>query len=203
MIEYERLKNDSINLLYRKFDLDNHNENYSYRLKRFNHSISVMEYALKLAKIYNYSCIDKVILAAIFHDYAKFESFEKYQEIVEENDLDAELLTIEFENIRHALLGGYVVERELGIHDLEVLQAIKYHATGKSDMNMLEKIIFISDYAEESREGEMFEKIRKASLESLDYAVCLEAMLSIENIKSRNLKVNPLTLECYEFYKNR
>lgn len=202
-MEYERLINDSIKLLYRKFDLDNHNDTYDIRLKRFYHSISVMEYALKLAKLYNYPYIEKVILAGIFHDYSKFESFERYEQVVANNALDKKFLSSDYSNIRHALLGDVIVEEELGIHDLEILNAIKYHATGKINMNKLEKIIFISDYAEESRKGEMFEKIRKASLKSLDYAVYLEAMLSIENIKSRNLKVNPLTLECYEFYKNR
>ena len=68
---------------------------------------------------------------------------------------------------------------------------------------MSEKIVFVSDYAETSRVGEMFEKVRNASLISLDEAVLIESALSIENIKSRGLEVVGLTIDCYNYYKDK
>lgn len=190
-------------ILYKKFNLDDKTGNYERRLKRYNHSISVMEFALVLSEKYNYENKEKVLIASLLHDYAKFESFDRYSQIVNKYNLSKELLNEEYTNVRHALLGSYIIQEELGITDEEILNAIKYHATGKSNMTTLEKIVFISDYAETSRIGEMFEKVRAASFRSLDEAVLIECELSIENIKKRNLHVVGETLNCLEYYKNR
>lgn len=166
---------------------------------RYFHSISVMEYSLKLAKHYGYLDLDKVILASIFHDYAKFETIDKYQEIIRKYNLDENILKYN-SKILHALLGAYIVKEELGIDDEEVIEAIKYHTTGKANMSVLEKIIYVSDYAELRREGKMFDIVREASLISLDEAVKLESKLSIDYILERGFDVMYLTKECYDFY---
>ena len=51
----------------------------------------------------------------------------------------------------HAKLGAYLAENEYGIKDREVLDAITYHTTGRPEMTMLEKILYIADYIEPNR----------------------------------------------------
>lgn len=199
----DEMRHNAVITLIKKYRLDDQSRKYDKRESRLNHSISVMMYALKLAEKYDYQDIDKVFYASIFHDYAKFEDLDKYKEIVEKHQLSEEYLESKYDNVRHALLGYYIVEEELGISDSEILNAIKYHATGKGNMTTLEKIIYISDYAEFLREGEMFDAIRNATDISLDYAVLMEAKLSIENIKKRNIEVLDFTVQCYEYYKRR
>lgn len=199
----EKLINDCKDKLYKKFDLDNQTDNYPRRLARYNHSLKVLDWALKLSDIYEYADKTKVVYASIFHDFAKFASDEQYLEIINKYNLDKSLMNKEYKNVRHAILGSYIVKEELGIVDQEVLDAITFHATGKKNMTLLEKIVFVSDYAETSRVGEIFEKVRNASLISLDEAVLIESALSIENIKSRGLEVVGLTIDCYNYYKDK
>ena len=71
----------------------------------------------------------------------------------------------------HGKVGAYIARADYGIEDEDILNAIFYHTTGRSNMSKLEKLIFLCDYTEEGRTGENFEKIRNLSYKSIDLAI--------------------------------
>jgi predicted HD superfamily hydrolase involved in NAD metabolism len=130
---------------------------------RYNHSLSVGKKAVEIAKTFNFDVdLKKIEIAGILHDYAKFETMYKFIEIVAEYNLDFNILK-ENPKILHALLGPYIVNKELGITDKEILNAIKYHATGALDMDIYAEILYVADVAEDLRDGEGFTKVKEYS----------------------------------------
>ena len=68
-------------------------------------------------------------------------------------------------------MGAILARTTYGIDDIEVLNAIKYHTTGRRNMTMLEKIVFIADYIEPSRRFDGVEATRKQAFRDIDQAV--------------------------------
>ena len=75
-------------------------------------------------------------------------------------------------DLTHPFLGAEVAKREYGVEDEEILEAIRWHTTGKPDMTVLDKIIFIADYIEPNRKKfDGLETARKLAYEDLDKAM--------------------------------
>jgi len=85
---------------------------------------------------------EKVVVACILHDCAKYLKAEDYGYIPPENMPD---------EVIHAFLGRIVAESDFGVTDGEILDAVKYHCTGRSNMTTLEKLVYVADYTEEGR----------------------------------------------------
>lgn len=174
---------------------------YPTGYKRFKHSEGVYKEALSLVDFYNFNVDrEKLYLAAMLHDYAKFETFETYKNIIEEKNISEDFLK-ENPKILHALLGHYVVEKELNISDAEVLSAICFHTTGKENMTLLEELIFLADFIEENRKGKYFEDIKKVAYIDFKKAIALELELLIKKLTIKSSEVNQNTLKAYNYYK--
>lgn len=172
-------------------------EKDNFRLK---HSFNVKDESLKLAKRYNYNNKNKVILAAVLHDYAKNYSDNELLDIVKREDINADYWEKKIPVILHAPVSAYLAEEEFGITDVEVLDAIRYHVTGRPKMSLLEKIIFIADIIEPSREFKGVNKIRESAKESLNKSIVLtcESILNY-NINKKSL-IHPNTLLTRNYY---
>ena len=95
-------------------------------------------------------------------------------------------------------------EHEYGITDREILDSITYHTTGRPDMSMLEKIIFIADYIEPNRrEIPGLAEIRGIVFQDIDRAVCLSAERTVRYLTDGGKAVDPATISTYEFYKEK
>ncbi len=103
----------------------------------------------------------------------------------------------------HPFLGAEVAKREYQVLDEDVLNAIRFHTTGRPNMSLLEKIVFIADYIEPNREkfGGLDEARRLAYLD-LDKAMVYILENTIEYVKARGRMLHPLSLEALEYYKN-
>ena len=140
--------------------------------KRYSHSLRVMETALKLCQIYNEK-EDRVRLAAILHDCGKM--LDQAQLLQASKDFDIVLDEYMENNIEliHAPLGAKIAEKKYKIKDQEVLNAIKYHTTGRENMTLLDKIIFIADYIEPKRNFEGIDEIRQLAPIDIDRSIVL------------------------------
>lgn len=83
----------------------------------------------------------------------------------------------------------------------EVYEAIRWHTTGKADMTLLEKIIYMADYIEPNRDFEGVEKLRALAYEDLDAAMALGLKMSLEDIRSYGQEPYIASVEAYEWYK--
>lgn len=163
--------------------------------KRYEHTVGVMETAIQLAEKYGEDC-KKAELAAIFHDYAKFRPKEEMEKIIIAKNMSQQLLEFHSE-LWHAPVGAYLVQLEAGIHDEDILQAIRFHTTGNKNMNTLDKIVFLADYIEPGRKFPGVDDVRKVALENLNEAVVMALRNTIKFLLDKKQPVYPDTLETY------
>ncbi|MDY3005471.1 bis(5'-nucleosyl)-tetraphosphatase (symmetrical) YqeK [Anaerococcus sp. AGMB00486] len=173
------------------FNLDEYKDKLidNIGIKRFNHCLRVRDFALKLNKrLDNY----KIETAAILHDCAKYN--EKYYLDKYKNYCNFDKEILENKAVIHAFLGKIIAEKEYNINDEEILNAIKYHTTGRVNMTELEKIIFLADACEEKRNYQGVEEIRNLAFKDLDKAVLKTLDGNIKSLIDRGLIIFPLTI---------
>ena len=162
---------------------------------RYQHTIGVMETAIVLAERFG-ADPRKAELAAIFHDYAKFRPKEEMRQIIVEQNMPAELLEYNSE-LWHAPVGAYLVEIEAGVTDQEVLDAIRYHTSGRIGMTLLDKIIYLADYIEPGRHFPGVEEVREMAGEDLEKALIQSMKNTIQFLMKKNQPVFPDTFNAY------
>lgn len=162
-------------------------------LKRFTHTLGVVEMSEKLAKIYN-ADIEKCKVAALLHDICKEMDMEYIKNICENNFMN-ELSEEDLENneILHGFVGSYYVKTELGINDKEILNAIKYHTIGAKNMTLVEKIVYIADAIEYGRNYPSVVEIREETFKNLDRGILMEIEHKEKYLKSIGKKSHPNT----------
>ena len=169
--------------------------------KRFEHTLGVAYTAANLAFIHG--CDDKkALIAGLLHDSAKCLTHKKRLAVCKKKCI--EITKVEEENpvLLHAKVGAFYAKENYGIKDEEILNAILYHTTGREDMTLLEKIIYVADFIEPHRKKlpGLYE-IRKMAFEDLDMAVYMILENSLQYLKKGNSKIDPKTEETYIFYK--
>ncbi|BCB04900.1 bis(5'-nucleosyl)-tetraphosphatase (symmetrical) YqeK [Bacillus sp. KH172YL63] len=162
---------------------------------RFVHTCGVMETSIELAKRYG-ADEGKAELAAIFHDYAKFRDKEEMKGIIIEENLPQDLLLYNSE-LWHAPVGALLVEREVGIKDEEILDAIRYHTSGKEGMTILDKVVYLADYIEPNRQFPGVEEVRELAEESLDLALIKALQNTMTFLMKKNQAIYPDTFRFY------
>ncbi|WP_400242558.1 bis(5'-nucleosyl)-tetraphosphatase (symmetrical) YqeK [Niallia sp. JL1B1071] len=166
--------------------------------KRYIHTIGVMETAIQLATKYGAN-VEKAEIAAIFHDYAKFRSKEEMKQIIVEENMDPNLLLFHSE-LWHAPVGAFLVEKEVGINDREILDAIRYHTSGRPEMSMLEKIVYLADYIEPGRAFPGVDEVRELAEVNFERAFLQAVKNTIMFLIRNNRAVFPLSFETYNSY---
>lgn len=146
--------------------------------KRLNHSLRVMNEAKKLSKIYGED-EEKASMAGLLHDCARYSDKSYLLKKAEDFDIILNNIYTKNANLLHAPLGEKVAKEEYCIRDKDVLNAIKYHTTGRENMSKLEKIVYLADYIEPNRDFEGIEEIRNLCFKEKDLDLAL--VKSIDN----------------------
>ncbi len=168
--------------------------------ERFRHTLGVSDTAVKLAAIYGCD-VQKAEIAGLMHDCAKCIDKEQSFKICAEYGVELSEIEIKNPALIHAKLGAIVAKNDYGITDNEILSAIRFHTTGKPNMTLLEKIIYISDYIEPGRTSiPDIENIRKTCFEDLNKGLVTILGSSLTYIKEKGFLLDPQTLETYNFY---
>jgi predicted HD superfamily hydrolase involved in NAD metabolism len=162
---------------------------------RFQHTIGVMDTAIVLAERYG-ADVKKAELAAIFHDYAKFRPKDEMKQIIIDQGMEPQLLAFNSE-LWHAPVGAYLVEKEVGIKDEEILDAIRYHTSGRMGMSLLDKIIYLADYIEPGRHFPGVDEVRDLAKANLNLALIQAIKNSIQFLMRKNQPVYPDTIYTY------
>ncbi|MCA1025406.1 bis(5'-nucleosyl)-tetraphosphatase (symmetrical) YqeK [Cytobacillus kochii] len=162
---------------------------------RYQHTIGVMNSAIELAERFG-ADVKKAEMSAIFHDYAKFHPKEEMKACIIAEDMPSDLLEYNSE-LWHAPVGAYLVETKVGITDREILEAIRYHTSGRANMSLLEKVVYLADYIEPGRHFPGVEEVRELAQRDLDEALIQAVKNSILFLMKKNQSVYPLTLTMY------
>lgn len=162
--------------------------------RRLKHTAGVIEYALKLNGALGLDR-DKVVLACVLHDVAKYmraEDFPAFEVPVDMPD-----------SVVHAFLGEYVAKNVLGVTDKEVLTAIRYHTTGRPAMSTLEKLVYVADLLERNRDYSGVNKLRKAVEENFEsgFRECMRQ--GYKHLKQMLMDggIYHLTADAYDYYE--
>ncbi|MBR1967961.1 MAG: nicotinate (nicotinamide) nucleotide adenylyltransferase [Clostridia bacterium] len=160
--------------------------------KRVKHTADVLICALKKAKSLKLDT-EKVKIAATLHDCAKYLDYTKIEGFVLPDGVPAPVV--------HSYLGAFVAEKYLGVTDEEVLDAIRYHTSGKAEMSTLGKLIFVADMVEEGRDYDGVEVLR-ALYEKDDFEKCFIECLKEEFLHLINKKqyIYAETINAFNYY---
>jgi predicted HD superfamily hydrolase involved in NAD metabolism len=160
--------------------------------KRWIHTLGVISSAEILAGRFGASP-DKAKLAAVLHDVCKYWSIDQQANLLREHRLGEDLLDYNKE-LWHAPLGAYIAETEYQISDREVLDAIRYHTSGRESMTILDKIVCLADYIEPNRNYPGVEKIRELANHHLEKALIAGFDSTIAYLIAQNQRIYPLTI---------
>lgn len=164
--------------------------------KRYIHTIGVTDTAIELAKRYGEDP-KKAEVAAILHDSCKYADREWMKQIIIEQHMNRTLLQYHHE-LWHGPVGAYVAETEFHVADVAVLNAIRYHTTGRVGQSDLEKIVYIADMIEPNRKFPGVDELRKAAEELTLHDLMIKCLThSISFLISKHQPVFPDSFECY------
>ncbi len=112
------------------------------------------------------------------------------------------------DSVWHQFAGAYVAEHAFGVNNQEILNAIRYHTSGRAGMAELEKLIFLADMVEEARTYEGVEDLRKLFWEkkgkgALDECLRMALRETIAHLQGNGAEIYPLTLQAYKFYEEK
>ncbi len=167
--------------------------------RRLCHSIGTAHEAVRLAQRYG-ADRDKAYIAGLLHDVAKGKCGCELQQLASEYDISID--DVEADNIEliHGRLGAAMIKKQLGIDDEEILSAIRWHTTGRRGMTLLEKIIYIADLIEPSRDFIGVDDIRSMAYEDIDLAMRKALQEVIGFVKKRGFALHPNSIEAYNDY---
>lgn len=186
----EVLKIISANGLYRSYERYVQKVKSMLREKRWRHTCGVVLAGLKINERVGLP-FEKVFLGCLLHDCMK--QVDRVNPGVPEGVVGTKVL--------HAFNGAEEAKLGFGITDPEILDAIRYHTTGRAGMTALDKLVYTADMVEElTRDFEGVEELRAAAYRDLDdgfvrcFKVCYDSLIR------RGIPIYYLTLDCFEQY---
>ena len=156
--------------------------------------------ALRLAAIWGVDA-DDAREAAILHDITKKLSVDENIGILEQYGIMVGDLGNNEEKLLHSKTGAVLAKQQFGVSE-RVAEAINWHTTGKADMADLEKVIYLADYIEPTRNFEGVEDLRALAYEDLDKALIMGLEMSVADMEARGIIPNRTTFEALAYLSN-
>lgn len=170
--------------------------------ERYEHTLGVMYTAGALAMRYEME-IEKALTAGLLHDCAKCLSSDKKIKLCEKYGLTISESEMKNPGLLHAKLGSSIAACKYDIDDSLILDAIAYHTTGRPNMTLLDKIIYIADYIEPNRtEAPNLNQVRRLAFENIDECLYMILKASLEYLETKSEVIDPMTEQTYLYYKN-
>ncbi|MFC2948417.1 bis(5'-nucleosyl)-tetraphosphatase (symmetrical) YqeK [Virgibacillus sediminis] len=163
--------------------------------ERYDHSLRVAEVAVELAEKFGESA-EKAELAAVWHDHAKYRSKDELKRWIISSRLPKDLLDYHHE-LWHGPVGAILLEREYGLKDKDIQNAIHYHTTGRANMTKMEMIIFLADYIEPGRAFPGVKEVRETAKTDLTRSCWMAARNTIQFLTNKQTLVYPDTFHAY------
>ena len=164
--------------------------------KRFEHSLNVAQEAVKLAKKFG-ADPEKAEAAGILHDILKDTPADKQLKIISDFGIIMSDVELSVKKSWHAISGAAYIRNVLHIEDAEIVDAVRYHTTGRHNMTVLEKVVFVADFISKDRDYPGVEEIRKAARKSLLAAMLSGMTYTIQDLAERRLAIHPDTIAAY------
>ena len=168
-----------------------------HKPKRAAHADGCSVFAAELAERYGANR-EHAIRAGILHDITKALTPEQHRMICEKYDVFLTEDEKHYPKLLHAPTGAAIAEHIFGENEA-VCTAIRWHTTGRAGMSLLEKIIYIADYAEPNRSFEGLELLRHILTRDLDAAILMGLEMSIQSLVERKLPISEQSASARDF----
>ncbi len=167
--------------------------------RRLKHSMNVSQCAVKLSEIYGYD-MEKAKLAGLIHDCAKYFNDDQVEDSIKKFNIELDSLEENNISLSHSVIGSYVIQETFNIKDEDIINAVRYHTTGRENMSILEKIIYMADLIEEGRKFPLVDKLRELAYNgSLDEALLLSFNNTIKFVMDNNQLIHPRTVSARNY----
>ncbi len=163
---------------------------------RFEHSIAVANQSVILAERFGENK-EKAYVAGLLHDVCKNLKREEQLQFFSSSAImltDTEKLS---PKVWHAMSGAQYLKKHLGIKDKDIINAVRYHTTGRAGMSNLEKIIYIADLTSLDRNYNDVDILRKIIEKSLDDGLVYALKFTITSLANKEEPIHPDTLNAY------
>ncbi len=168
---------------------------------RFTHTLYVAGTAASIAMCYGLDT-DMAETAGLLHDCAKCMNLSKMLKICDKAGVELSEYEKNSGSLLHSKAGAVLAQTKYGVRDEDILNAIRYHTTGRPGMSLLEKIIFVADYIEPGRDSAPnLPVVRKLAFESIDDCVLQILKDTLSYLESTGAQVDPMTQKTYEYYR--
>jgi len=177
----------------------------------YEHIIGTLNYSLKLASIHLLKLLPdktetellglyyKLCLSCILHDYGKIFKYEELLKIAAGENLHLSDFELNCKSIIHGFVTPFLVKRDFGINDDEIEQAIKCHTIGSCNMAPIDKLLYISDKLEETRNYEGINYLRKLSEADLSFCLLEVYKSNIIYVVNKNNLLHPDTGKVWNY----
>ena len=169
--------------------------------RRIPHVLGTEQEAVRLAERWGADA-DKARRAALLHDCTKKLNLPEQLALAERFQVPLDEMERREIKLLHAKTGAGVAEAVFGT-DGEITNAIRWHTTGRGNMTLLEKVIYLADYIEPNRDFPGVEELRRACYEDLDAGLLLGLEMTIGEMEGRNAPIHPKTLEARDALKGQ
>ncbi|MBM3707072.1 MAG: HD domain-containing protein [Actinobacteria bacterium] len=177
----------------------------------YKHSIGTLNYSIKLASIYFLKLLPdkpgnellrlyyKLCLSCILHDYGKIFKYEELLRIAVEEKIKLSDFELKCKSIIHGFVTPFLIKRDFGINDDEIGQAIKCHTIGSYNMTLIDRLLYISDKVEETRNYEEIDYLRKLSETDLSWCLLEVYKSNIIYVINKNNLLHPDTAKIWNY----
>lgn len=171
------------------------------RAKRIPHVMGVEEEAVKLAQRWG-ADPELARRAGILHDCTKYYELPEQLEICAKYGVELDELEQKAVKLLHSKTGACIARGVFG-QPQAVYDAIFWHTTGKADMTLLDKILYMADYIEPNRDFEGVERLRRLAYTDLDQAMLLGVESTIREMEERGVPVHINTIQARQWLLDR
>lgn len=169
--------------------------------KRYEHTLGVAYTSACLAMRYGADQY-RAELAGLLHDCAKEYKDRELPDICAKSGFQIGAEERQAPQVLHAIYGPYLAKTRYGVTDAEVLDAIRWHTTGKPDMTLLEKIVFVADYIEPNRyKSDNLPVVRPLAFADLTACVYRITEDTLAYLKQRGYYIDRMTESCCKWLK--
>ncbi len=164
--------------------------------KRYQHTLGVVDAARELVLRYG-GDVQQAQIAGLLHDITKECSVPEQINFCAEFSIGLTDLELRSPKLLHAKTGAGYAQYRLGVNDPMILDALRYHTTGRRDMTKLDKILYLADYIEVNRNFPGVDEVRSLIDQGLDTMMCQALTQTIGELLDKPAPIHPDTFECY------
>ncbi len=168
------------------------------RLKeeRFVHSLNVAKSAAYLAEKYG-ADKNKCYTAGLLHDITKNAPANEHIELFYESKTELTEDELKNHKLWHAVSGAEYIRHIMKIDDEEIYNAVRYHTTGRADMSLIEKIVYVADFISEERNYDDVDVMRRLADESLEKAMLYALRYTIPDLVKKGNTIHKDSIQLY------